>query len=150
MAWRKRLFLKLDILENLEQWFDPSDPEQLQQRYDEAIAALESPDPADWLAVATQAGLGEDDTTHFNTHWLGDGSDQYWSSVPSDVAAGKIAAGFSAAMRAAKERSVAINYVWVTPSGLPKDFFEVGHVEGPNAVTAVIVTPTPDGAEVGD
>jgi hypothetical protein len=148
MAWRKRLFLKLQILVQLEEWFDPSDPEQLEQRYTEAIAALESPDPADWLAVATQAGLGEEETEHFTTHWLGESSEQYWSSVPSDVMAGKIAAGFSAAMRTARARAVGINYVWVTPSGLPKDFFEIGHVEGPNGVTAVIVTPTPDGAEV--
>jgi hypothetical protein len=144
VAWRKKFLLKPEILGLLEEWFDPSDPEQLQARYDEAIAALESPEPAEWLAVAAQAGLGEDDTEHFNTHWLGEAEGQYWSNVPSDIAAGKIGAGFGAAMRTAREQALPISYVWVAPPGLPEDFFEIGHVAGPNGVTAIIVTSMPE------
>jgi hypothetical protein len=150
VAWRKWLLLKLPILELLERWFDPSDPDVLRERYDEAIAALDSPDPSDWLAVARKAGLDDDDAEHFTEHWLGEDEDQYWSSIPQDVTMSRIRAGFRDAMISARDAGVPINYAWASLDGLAKDFFEVAHVAGPNGVVAMIITATPDFAGLPD
>jgi hypothetical protein len=144
MAWAVAFLTKPEILEQLEGWFDPSDPERLVQRYDEAIAALEDPEPRRWLAVAEQAGLDRKTAGHFETHWLGESDRAYWSSITRDETVEKIRHGFRDAMITARHRGLPISYVWVTPDGLSKDYFEVGHVAGPNGVTAVIVTATPE------
>jgi hypothetical protein len=136
--------LKLPIFDRLEEWFDASDQERLRERYTEAIDALESPDPADWLAVAAKAGLDDDDVAHFREHWLGEADEQFWSSVPQDVTMERIRLGFSAAMRTARDAAVPINYVWAPLDGLSKDFFEVPHVAGRNGVVVTIITATPE------
>jgi hypothetical protein len=144
VVWVIALLQKLDILEALERWFDPSDPELLTQRYDEAINALDSPNPEHWIALAGKAGMQERTAAHFREHWLGDTDSAYWSSITGDAAAEKVRNGFADAMRTAREQGLPLSYVWVTPKGLSKDYFEISHVAGVHAVTAVIVTPTPE------
>ncbi len=144
MAWATAPVTKIDVLHNLEAWFDPADPQQLTRRYDEAIAALEHPEPRHWLALAERAGVDKGSAAHFRAHWLGEGDRPYWAGMVRADAAEKIRTGFRDAMVTARDRRLPISYVWVTPPGLAKDYFEVAHVAGPHGVTAVIITATPD------
>jgi hypothetical protein len=145
MAWFKK-FAKPEFFEELERWFDPSDPELLRERYDEAIASLDADDPDAWMTPAAGIGVPTDDREHFDNHWLG--NDQaYWPSIEPDQMLSKMRTAFGAAMRDARAYGLPIDYVWVSPEGFEQDHFDVGHVVGPNSVTAVIVTSMPPNAE---
>jgi hypothetical protein len=142
MAWLKSVY-KPGFLEELEAWFDPSDPEVLRERYDEAIASLDSSDPNDWMTPAAGVGVPDEDREHFDGHWLGN-TDPNWSGIAPSTMLTEMRTGFAAAMRDAREYGLPMNYVWVAPDPLAKDYFEVSHVVGPNSVTAVIVTSKPE------
>jgi hypothetical protein len=145
MAWAAATSVsKLDILEQLEVWFSASDPDQLRQRYDEAIDSLDDPEPPRWLSVAQQAGLDDETEAHFRAHWLGEGKHPYWTSMVREDTVTKIRSGFKDAMTTARDLGLPMSYVWVTPPGLPHDYFEVSHVAGPHTVVAVIVTTAPN------
>jgi hypothetical protein len=133
---------KPGILEDLERWFNPSDPERRRARYDEAIASLDSLDHHDWMEPAAGTGVDAEDVTHFENHWLGYGNG-FWSGVDANEVVEKFRTGFKAAMSAAREADLPLNYVWVAPDALPDDYFEVSHVVGPTSVTAAIVTAKP-------
>lgn len=144
VAWRKRILMKPEALALLEQWFDPTNGDELIARYDRAIAALESDAPDAWVEVAAEAGIDDEMLDHFRRHWLGDGDDGYWSSLAGGDQIAEIRRGFAAAMQTAREKALPLNYGWVALDGLAKDTFAVDHVEGANGVIALIVTASPE------
>lgn len=127
----------------LERWLGGGGPDQLVERIDLSLAALDEPDPEAWLAQAgdLDLDLGEQ-AGHFLRDWLGD--EGYWPSVPAGTRVEAFRAGLIRAYRDARERRVPLSFVWVTPESIARDTWSVEHVAGPVGVTVVFLTSPPE------
>ncbi len=135
MAWLTKGWMgSIEELFLVERWFGKGDPEDLTNRYDEAIAVLEEGNVEAWLEHAGSAGVGNESALHFQRDWLGE---MTIPGVDSDTLAATFREGFVGALSAARDEQLPTSVVWV----MLGDTFAINHVVGANAVTVVISVP---------
>ena len=140
MIFVEKLFQDPPAFREIEKWFDPEDEQQMIERYDAALEALNSSDPEAWLALAQDTPLESEEFEHFRSHWLG--AEGFWPSIPSEVCIDRMRDGYRKAIVAARENALPLLWMWLTPfSGV--DVFEVDAAVGENAVAIVFVTSSP-------
>src|SRR4051812_30093766 len=72
MAWLTKQWMgSIEELILVERWFGTGDPEELTNRYDQAIAVLEEGNVEAWLEHAANAGVGNESASHFQRDWMG-------------------------------------------------------------------------------
>jgi hypothetical protein len=133
-------FLRIRIgtvpeLLQLEAWFGVDDQELLNERYDKALEALQTEDVEQWLADAARAGITGESAQRFRQDWMGG---QRVPMLASEDGKDRLRQGFIDAITDARAhgRKLSIFFALTADSD-----FEVDHVVGTNAVTAVIMVP---------
>lgn len=133
---------KSDEMFAVDEYFGIDDPEELRQRYDDALDRLGAGidlGSGDWSAVTTDTK--DDSVGHFLSDWLGG---EWWPNVSRDDVHEKLRAGIAAAITTARDAGVPLSLMWVTADpDYESGFFEVDHVAGPRVVSVVIATPWP-------